>query len=651
MFRRPTGGESEQNQSHQQHQTANRQQTPPIASSFGREIAESYGADASAIAELIKLHTDENDLINKLKAVRHHMDVNRLYIQRLSPALVSLFGIQNKQQLHLSNATQPESVQENSTVAEGTDLPESLSQMVNSQKQIKSMDHEILNLKSKIDMLENIKGMLETQHEQELDVLRKSYQRQIDELEQAARLKEERLKQSLSDVTDELEQTRKRHLEIETERQLNHKSELDRLNRERDDMLRQMSNRHRQEMADFRRAHEEQVEMLRQERRSDAAAAGAAPELKNLADHLQELENSVHQRQENTMSLRMTMFSDREGQMRNQEIALAREREQIRQALNQMEQAKNELLQQRWLLEQKEAKVQALQQAVEDERKRLTESSERDRSHIDKMRSEMIEEHSRLLGEIFKEKQKVGQESERVEAEHRKLLSLKSEAQHQQIIAEQSKAQAKQAEEHLKSETEKLMKDRDNLVGEVRRLDDEKQTFMRSREEIDAKKRDVERRMIEAEQIRRKGEQLIEQSENLRDETAEFKRQLTDKEAAIEEMKNALSNDQTRLHAERVELEKLKRSFICTRCSRNVGMEEVKRVVFENSPQFASIRERVNALEPKFEQLIHEAERDPNSIIPRKSKKNKALKPDELDYEAEKAWLDQICRYRIQSSS
>ncbi|XP_053953382.1 trichohyalin [Anastrepha ludens] len=451
--------------------------------------------------------------------------------------------------------------------------------------------------------LEELVANQKVNYEREIELIERSYKKQLEVVEHHAQTMEARLKTEVDEISKHYTQ-KLDALENEKQRlKSDYDADFSALKQDHEDDLRKLKKSQEDDLEILREEHRRMLESVRQSKMLEFAAIqengsymetlkAASSNLENLSGGLQGLRDEVHSRlellykeKEKKLEVRERRLEDAERRLKMHEESADEEKKRLMTLVSSLEQQLNKLskdsAEENWLVRQRMAVLEAEKIAFEKEKEFAREQVARDEKRLADLKEQQLSESQRMLVEVQEERARLYLERTKIETEHKLHFGQNVEKQNLEMDAVMKVAQdaARQAD----IERERYHKSLRQLEQQKRELID-KENSLRARED-ELHQETLSFRMAEYKS------QEVQEKARVAERSFQTKTQLLKQRMReLSEMEMSLSQERLLLTEERIALQQLKTRLLekrCTLCKMGDQREKVVKLFGGNDGEQA----------------------------------------------------------------
>lgn len=445
--------------------------------------------------------------------------------------------------------------------------------------------------------LEELVANQKVNYEREIELIERSYKKQLEVVENHTNSIETRLKTELEELTkhytqkvDTLE-SEKQKLKTECE------TDYGNLKQDHEDELRKLKKSHEDDIEMLREEHRRMLDNVRQAKMLEFAAVqengsymemlkAASNNLENLSDGLQGLRDDVqlrlellHKEREKKLEARERRLEDAERRLKMNEESADEEKKRLMTLVSSLEQQLNKLSKEsadeNWLLRQRMAALEAEKAAFEKEKEFAREQIARDEKRLEELKERQLVESQRALMDLQEERARLYLERTKIETEQKLHSGHDMEKQRLEMDAVMKVAQdaARQADV-----------ERERYHKSLRQLEQYKRELIDKENTLRAKEDELQQETISFRMAEHKSQEALQKARTA-EQNCQIKLQLLQKRMReTDEMEVNLSQERMLLTQERIKLQQLKARLLEKRCELcKMGDQREKLVQYLNS--------------------------------------------------------------------
>ncbi|XP_067613085.1 golgin subfamily A member 6-like protein 26 [Eurosta solidaginis] len=440
--------------------------------------------------------------------------------------------------------------------------------------------------------LEELVANQKVNYESEIELIERSYKKQLEVVEHHAQSIETRLKAELEELTKHYTQklesleSEKQKLKSDCETDFStlkqdHEDEMRRLKKSHDDDLEMLKEEHRRMLESVRQSKLLEFAALQENGSYMEILKAASSNLENLSGDLQSLRDdmqsrleSLHKEREKKLEARERRLEDAEKRLKMNEESAEEEKKRLMMLVSNLEQQLNKLskdsAEENWQLRQRMASIEAEKAAFEKEKEFARENIARDEKRLADLKEQQLAESQRAAVELQEERARIYFERTKIETESQ--LHSDHDVEKQRLEMEAIMKVAQDAARQADVERERYHKSLRQLEQQKRELIDKENTLRAKEDELQQETlafRMAEHKSQEAQQRARTAEQNFQMKiQNLQQRMRE-----------LGEREVNLSQERMMLTQERISMEQLKTRLMEKRCALCKMGEQREKVV------------------------------------------------------------------------
>ncbi|XP_028899351.2 trichohyalin [Zeugodacus cucurbitae] len=468
--------------------------------------------------------------------------------------------------------------------------PDVMLEAVQHEADIKRLELEKLRL-------EELVANQKVNYEREIELIERSYKKQLEVVENHTNSIETRLKLELEELTKHYTQKVET---LENEKQkLKSENEADygNLKQDHEDELRKLKKSHEDDIEMLREEHRRMLENVRQAKMLEFAAVqengsymemlkAASSNLENLSGGLQGLRDDVqtrlellHKEKEKKLEARERRLEDAERRLKMNEESADEEKKRLMTLVSSLEQQLNKLSKEsadeNWLLRQRMAALEAEKTAFEKEKEFAREQIARDEKRLEELKERQLVESQRALVDLQEERARLYLERTKIETEQKLHSGHDMEKQRLEMDAVMKVAQdaARQADV-----------ERERYHKSLRQLEQYKRELIDKENTLRAKEDELQQETLSFRMAEHKSQEALQKARTA-EQNFQMKMQLLQKRMReIDEMEVNLSQERMAITQERIKMQQLKTRLMEKRCEIcKMGDQREKVVHYLNS--------------------------------------------------------------------
>ncbi|XP_075161651.1 fas-binding factor 1 twitchy [Haematobia irritans] len=437
--------------------------------------------------------------------------------------------------------------------------------------------------------LEELVANTKNNYEKEIELLEKTYKKQIEVLEQHLGNLEKRLKTEIEDIQNYFQ----KKIDILEEEKANLKSsyaeDITNLKQDHEDQLRKLKKNQEEDLEMIKDEHRRMLDNIRQAKMLEFAAVQengsyleclrvASSNLTDLTGGLNELKENMQAKidnlqleREKKLELREKHIEDAERRLKIYEESNQSEKQRLLELVStlelQMSKMSKETAEENWQLRQKLAALDAEKTAFAKEREFFREQMLRDEERIKDLKELQLLETQRLQTQIQEERAQLHLEKSKFDLEKR--LHANTDTQKERLEIESAMQVAQDAARKADNERDRFYKLQRQLEQQKRDLADKEHTLNVKEEELQQELisyRMAERVSQEAQQKAKLAEQFYHNKiQMLQQRTQE----IAEKESNLSQERLLLAQDRIALHALKTKLSQQTKCSLCQLSQKN----------------------------------------------------------------------------------
>ncbi|XP_065362145.1 trichohyalin [Calliphora vicina] len=437
--------------------------------------------------------------------------------------------------------------------------------------------------------LEELIANTKSNYEREIELLERSYKKQIEVLEQHLTNIEKRLKSEIEDLQTFF-QTKIEVLEQEkASLKKNYEDELSNLKQDHEDDLRKLRKNQEEDLEMLKEEHRRMLDNIRQAKMLEFAAVQengsyldclkvASNNLSDLTGGLNELKENMQNKievlqleREKTLEQREKRIEDCERRLRITEEFNDLEKQRLMELVStlelQMSKMSKDTAEENWQLRQKLASIDAEKMAFNKEKEFFREQMLRDEERIKDLKEQQLLETQKLQVQLQEERAQLQVEKSKFELEKR--LQNNTDVQKERMEVEAAMQVAQDAARKADLERERFYKMQRQLEQQKRDLNDKEHVINVREEELHQELlsyRMAERVAQESQQKAKMAEQFFQNKLQLLQQRSN---EIAEKETNLSQERLLLAQDRIALHALKTKLAQQPKCSLCQLSQKN----------------------------------------------------------------------------------
>lgn len=427
--------------------------------------------------------------------------------------------------------------------------------------------------------LEELVANQKVNYEREIELIERSYKKQLEVVENHTNSIETRLKAELEELTKYYKQ-KLDTLESEKEKlKSEYETDYGNLKQDHEDELRKLKKSHEDDIEMLREEHRRMLDNVRQAKMLEFAAVqengsymemlkAASNNLENLTGGLRGLRDDVqsrlemlHKEKENKLEARERRLEDAERRLKMNEESADEEKKRLMTLVSSLEQQLNKLSKEsadeNWMLRQRMAALEAEKAAFEKEKEFAREQITRDEKRLEELKERQLVETQRALTDLQEERARLYLERTKIETEQKLHSGHDIEKQRLEMDAVMKVAQdaARQADV-----------ERERYHKSLRQLEQYKRELIDKENTLRAKEDELQQETLSFRMAEHKSQEALQKA-RVAEQNFQTKLQLLQKRLReTDEMEVNLSQERMLLTQERIKLEQFKARLLQKRC-------------------------------------------------------------------------------------
>ncbi|XP_019890246.2 fas-binding factor 1 [Musca domestica] len=442
--------------------------------------------------------------------------------------------------------------------------------------------------------LEELVANTKNNYEREIEILEKTYKKQIEVLEEHLSNLEKRLKSEIEELQKHFQKKIDTLEEEKTQLKTNYTEEIQNLKQDHEDELRKLKKNQEEDLEMLKEEHRRMLDNIRQAKMLEFAAVQenvsyleclrvASSNLSDLTGGLSELKENMqnkidqlHLEREKKLELRERKLEDAEKRLKIHEESNEAEKNRLMELVStlelQMTKMSKESAEENWQLRQKLASLDAEKAAFAKEREFFREQMLRDEERIKDLKEFQLLETQRLQSQIQEERAQLQVEKSKFDLEKRLHANTNTQKERQEIEAAMQVTQ--DASRKADVERERYYKMQRHLEQQKRDLADKEHALSVKEEELQQELmsfRMAERVAQETQQKAKMAEQFYHNKiQMLQQRTQE----IAEKESNLSQERLLLAQDRIALHALKTKLSQQTKCSLCQLSQQNKDITE-----------------------------------------------------------------------------
>uniref|UniRef100_A0A0K8WJM4 Fas-binding factor 1 n=1 Tax=Bactrocera latifrons TaxID=174628 RepID=A0A0K8WJM4_BACLA len=446
---------------------------------------------------------------------------------------------------------------------------------------LETLQHEadIKRLELEKLRLEELVTSQKANYEREIELIERSYKKQLEVVENHTNSIEMRLRA-------EVEELSKYYIQkvstLESEKQKlksEYETDYGNLKQDQEDELRKLKKSHEDDIEMLREEHRRTLENVRQAKMLEFAAVqengsymemlkAASSNLENLSGGLQGLRDDVqsrlellHKEKEKKLEARERRLEDAERRLKMNEESADEEKKRLMTLVSSLEQQLKKLSKEsadeNWMLRQQMATLEAEKAAFEKEKEFAREQIARDEKRLEELKERQLSETQRALTDLQEERARLYLERTKIETEQKLHSGHDMEKQRLEMDAVMKVAQdaARQADV-----------ERERYHKSLRQLEQFKRELIDKENTLRAKEDELQQETLSFRMAEHKSQEAIQKARTA-EQNFQIKLQLLQKRMReTDEMEVNLSQERMLLTQERIKLQQFKAGLLEKRC-------------------------------------------------------------------------------------
>ncbi|XP_004522466.1 trichohyalin isoform X1 [Ceratitis capitata] len=428
--------------------------------------------------------------------------------------------------------------------------------------------------------LEELVANQKVNYEREIELIERSYKKQLEVVENQAHSIETRLKTELEELTKNYAQKLDALDSEKTRLKSDYETDIGALKQDHEDELRKLKKSHDDDLDMLRDEHRRMLDNVRQAKMLEFAAIqengsymetlkAASSNLENLSDGLQSLRDDVnsrlelqHKEREKKLTAREKRLEDAERRLKMNEETADEEKKRLMILVSTLEQQLNKLskdsAEENWLLRQRMAALEAEKAAFEKEKEFAREQIARDEKRLADLKERQLAEAQRALVDLQEEKARVYLERTKIETEQKLQSGHDVEMQRLEMDAVMKVAQdaARQADV-----------ERERYHKSLRKLEQQKRELMDKENTLRAKEDELQQETLSFRMAEHKSQEALEAARTAEQNFRAKLQILQQRMSEVGEMEVNLSQERMLLTQERISLQQMKQRLMEKRCA------------------------------------------------------------------------------------
>ncbi|XP_055856296.1 restin homolog [Episyrphus balteatus] len=441
------------------------------------------------------------------------------------------------------------------------------------QADVKRLELEKLRLE---DLVSTING----NYEKEIELIEKSFRKQIEVLEDHLASVESRLKNENEALHEFYNNKLKTANNDRIEMQSRLEGYLNDLRKSHEDEIRRLKQAHEEDMDGLKDDHRKMIETIRQSKLFEFAAVQengsyletlrmASTNLETVTGDLQSLRSEmerkidiIHREREIKLDSREKKIEDAERRLQMMENSNEEEKTRLMDLVttleSQLKQLSKDSSEENWVMRQKMASLETEKMSFEKEKSLAREQITKDEKRIEELKESQLRETQRHMEEIHQERVQLGIEKAKIETA-KKLESSSSLEQSKQEV-EASLKVAQDVTRQAEAERERYFKLQRQFEAQKRSLVDKENT-------IRFKEQELEQNILQARASERRANETTQKARQAEQNFHEKVSFLQQKLRELSEKESRLSQERLKLSQDRIDLQNLKSKLDQNRCS------------------------------------------------------------------------------------
>ncbi|XP_018791053.1 PREDICTED: trichohyalin isoform X2 [Bactrocera latifrons] len=446
---------------------------------------------------------------------------------------------------------------------------------------LETLQHEadIKRLELEKLRLEELVTSQKANYEREIELIERSYKKQLEVVENHTNSIEMRLRA-------EVEELSKYYIQkvstLESEKQKlksEYETDYGNFKQDQEDELRKLKKSHEDDIEMLREEHRRMLENVRQAKMLEFAAVqengsymemlkAASSNLENLSGGLQGLRDDVqsrlellHKEKEKKLEARERRLEDAERRLKMNEESADEEKKRLMTLVSSLEQQLKKLSKEsadeNWMLRQQMATLEAEKAAFEKEKEFAREQIARDEKRLEELKERQLSETQRALTDLQEERARLYLERTKIETEQKLHSGHDMEKQRLEMDAVMKVAQdaARQADV-----------ERERYHKSLRQLEQFKRELIDKENTLRAKEDELQQETLSFRMAEHKSQEAIQKARTA-EQNFQIKLQLLQKRMReTDEMEVNLSQERMLLTQERIKLQQFKAGLLEKRC-------------------------------------------------------------------------------------
>ncbi|XP_073837560.1 fas-binding factor 1 twitchy [Musca autumnalis] len=442
--------------------------------------------------------------------------------------------------------------------------------------------------------LEELVANSKNNYEREIEILEKTYKKQIEVLEKHLANLEKRLKSEIEELQDHFQKKIEILEEEKANIKTNYNEEIQNLKQDHEDELRKLKKNQEEDLEMIKEEHRRMLDNIRQAKMLEFAAVQengsyldclrvASSNLSDLTGGLNELKENmqmkidqIHTEREKKLEAREKRIEDAERRLKLNEESNETEKQRLLELVStlelQMSKMSKDSAEENWQLRQKLASLDAEKAAFAKEREFFREQMLRDEERIKDLKELQLLETQRLQAQIQEERAQLQVEKSKFDLEKRLHANADTQKERQEIEAAMQVAQ--DAARKADAERERYYKMQRQLEQQKRELADKEHSLSVKEEELQQELmsfRMAERVAQETQQKAKMAEQFFHNKIQM---LQQRNQEIAEKESNLSQERLLLAQDRIALHALKTKLSQQTKCSLCQLSQQNKDISD-----------------------------------------------------------------------------
>ncbi|XP_061396740.1 trichohyalin-like [Musca vetustissima] len=442
--------------------------------------------------------------------------------------------------------------------------------------------------------LEELVANTKNNYEREIEILEKTYKKQIEVLEEHLSNLEKRLKSEIEELQNYFQKKIDTLEEEKSQLKLSYTEEIQNLRQDHEDEVRKLKKNQEEDLEMLKEEHRRMLDNIRQAKMLEFAAVQengsyleclrvASSNLSELTGGLSELKENMQNKidnmqleREKKLEAREKRIEDAERRLKINEESNETEKQRLMELVStlelQMAKMSKDSAEENWQLRQKLASLDAEKVAFAKEREFFREQMLRDEERIKELKELQLLETQRMQTQIQEERAQLQVEKSKFDLEKRLHANTDNQKERQEIEAAMQVAQ--DAARKADAERERYYKMQRQLEQQKRDLADKEHALSVKEEELQQELmsyRMAERVAQETQQKAKMAEQFFHNKIQMLQQRSQ---EIAEKESNLSQERLLLAQDRIALHALKTKLSQQNKCSLCQLSQENKDISE-----------------------------------------------------------------------------